>query len=130
MMNTKQQDIDTSALADFLTSDCNVVFAFIFGSYGAGIQKKKSDLDLAIYFKDPPEGMALFELINALSDMCGRDIDLVVMNNASPLLQHQVMKNRHPLIIKDLVLYRLFRERIIAAYDEYKYISGMSVYDR
>jgi len=129
-MKTQQKDIDFSALEEFLRSDCNVVFALIFGSYGAGRQKEKSDIDLAIYFEDPPEGMALFELSNALSDICGRDIDLVVLNSSSPLLQHQVMKNRHPLIIKDPLIYRRFRERVIVAYDEYKYISGMSMYDR
>ena len=61
-MNIKQKDIDFSALEEFLSSDCNVVFALIFGSYGAGRQKEESDIDLAIYFEDPPEGMALFEL--------------------------------------------------------------------
>lgn len=129
-MNTKQKNIDFSELKEFLRSDCNIVFALIFGSYGAGRQKEESDLDLAIYFENPPEGMALFELSNTLSDICGRDVDLVVLNNSSPLLQHQVMKNRHPLIIKDPTIYRQFRERVIVAYDEYKYISGMSVYDR
>lgn len=129
-MNIKQKDIDFSALEEFLRSDSNVVFALIFGSYGAGRQKEESDLDLAIYFKDPPEGIALFELSNNLSDISSRDIDLVVLNNSSPLLQHQVMKNRHPLIIKDPSIYRQFRERVIVAYDEYKFISGMSVYDR
>ncbi len=129
-MSTKQKHIDFSALVEFLRGDRNVVFALIFGSYGAGRQKEKSDLDLAIYFKNPPEGMVLFELSNTLSDICGRDIDLVVLNSASPLLQHQVMKSRQPLIIKDPTLYRQFRERVISAYDEYKYISGMSAYDR
>lgn len=129
-MNTKQKDTDLSALTEFLRSDCNVIFALIFGSYGAGTQKAKSDLDLAIYFEAPPEGMALFELSNTLSDICGRDVDLVVLNNASPLLQHQVFKNRHILTIKNSLIYRQFRERVIVSYDEYKYISGMSVYDR
>lgn len=115
-MKTKQKDIDFSALTEFLRIDRNVLFALVFGSYGAGTQKKESDLDLAIYFEDPPEGMALFELGNTLSDICGRDIDLVVLNDSSPLLQHQVMKQRHPLVIKDPELYRQFRERVIAAY--------------
>ncbi len=129
-MKTKLKDIDFSALTEFLRSDRNVLFALVFGSYGAGTQKEDSDLDLAIYFEAPPEGLALFELSNTLSDICGRDIDLVVLNDSSSLLRHQVMKNRRPLVIKDPELYRQFRERVITAYDEYKYISGMSVYDR
>lgn len=129
-VNAKQKDIDFPALEKFLRNDSNVIFALIFGSYGAGRKSDKSDLDLAIYFEDPPAGMALFKIRNSLSDICGRDIDLVVLNNSSPLLMHQVMKNRLPLIIKDPLRYRMFRERVIRAYDEYKFISGKSVYDR
>lgn len=129
-INIKQKEIDFLPLKEFLRNDPNVVFALIFGSYGAGEHKAKSDLDLAIYFEEPPRGMALFALSNTLSDIAGRDIDLVALNDASPLLLHQVMKKRRPLIIKDNLRYRDFRERVISKYDEYKFISGMSVYDR
>ncbi len=67
--------------------------------------------------------------INKLSDLTGRDVDLVILNNASALLRHQVMKYREPLIIKDRNEYIRFRERTISDYDE-AYISGMNVYVR
>ena len=114
----------------FLDKDQNVVFALIFGSYAEGRQKKASDIDIGIYFIQPPEGIKLLTLINVLSELAGREVDVVVLNNAPPFLKHQIMKNRVILTIKDMAVYAKFREKTISDYDEYKYISGMNVYDR
>lgn len=114
----------------FLGKDQNVVFALIFGSYAEGRQKKTSDIDIGIYFVQPPEGIKLLTLINVLSELAGREVDVVVLNNAPPFLRHQIMKNRVILTIKDMAVYAKFREKTISDYDEYKYISGMNVYDR
>lgn len=114
----------------FLDNDQNVVFALIFGSYAKERQKKASDIDIGIYFVQPPEGIKLLNLINVLSELAGREVDVVVLNNAPPFLRHQIMKNRVILTIKDMAVYAKFREKTISDYDEYKYISGMNVYDR
>jgi hypothetical protein len=119
-----------SELKEYLSKDDNVLFSFLFGSYASGKQKKRSDVDVAVYFKNSPCGNDLFGLINKLSDLCGADIDLIVLNTASPLLKHQVMKYGIALAIKDRHIYRKFRESVISAYDEYKFISGIMVYDR
>lgn len=117
-------------LKEFFVKDPNINFAFLFGSHCQGKQKKYSDIDTAIYFNSPPEGMDLLYLINTLSNLTGKDVDLVVLNNASVFLRHQVMKYGTSLIIKDMVNYRRFREKTISDYDEYKFISGMNRYDR
>jgi predicted nucleotidyltransferase len=117
-------------LKNFLDKDPNVIFALIFGSVATGKQKRGSDIDIGIYFIKPPDGLDLLDLMNVLSELTGREVDVVVLNNASAMLRHQVMKNRIVLTIKDMVLYRKFREKTISDYDEYKYIAGMNVYDR
>ena len=116
-------------LKEFMSDDQNVYFAFIFGSYVKGKQKKISDLDIAIYFKNPPGGVDLLYFINTLSDLTGKEIDLVTLNSASAFLRHQIMKYGIPLIIKDRDVYMRFREKTISDYDEYKFVSGMYVYD-
>jgi predicted nucleotidyltransferase len=117
-------------LKTFLESDPNIILAFMFGSRARGKQKKVSDIDIGIYFAEPPEGLDLLGFITMLSELAGRDVDVVVLNNASAFLRHQVMKNKINLTIKDKLVYRNFREKTISDYDEYKYISGMNVYDR
>jgi len=117
-------------LKEFLGDNPTVSFAFIFGSYVRGRHKKTSDLDMAIYFDTLPEGIDLLHLINTLSDLTGKEVDLVVLNTASAFLRHEVMRNGIPLIIKDRDTYRRFREKTISDYDEYKFVSGMNIYDR
>lgn len=115
-------------LKHFLENDPNVVFAVIFGSYATGKHKRDSDIDIGIYFAEPPEGLDLLDLIHRLSELTGRDADVVVLNKASAFLRHQTMKSRIALIIKDRTIYRRFREKTISDYDEYRYISGINAY--
>lgn len=116
-------------LKGYLLEVPNVQFAFVFGSNVKGKQRRDSDLDVAIFFNRPPEGLDLLHYVNRLSDVSGKEVHLVVLNNASPLLRHQVVKYGIRLIIKDEALYNRFREKTITDYDEYKYVSGMSIYD-
>jgi predicted nucleotidyltransferase len=112
-----------------LKKDANVEFGLLFGSQKAGRSRAGSDLDVAVYFKDPPEGMALLYYINALSEVTGVEIDLSVLNRASAFLRHQVFKTGVPLVIKNSVCYRRFREKTITDYQEFKFVSGMTDYD-
>lgn len=132
-MHKAIEEVQIEKVKNALADDPNVVFAILFGSRARGKTLKglqKSDIDLAVYFKNPPEGLALLDYISKLSDKVGDEIDLVVLNRASAFLRHQVMKERILLICKDQEIYRRFREKTISDYQEYKYISGMEKYDR
>jgi predicted nucleotidyltransferase len=116
-------------VADHLRKDANVDFGLLFGSQKTGKQKAGSDLDIAVLFKIPPEGMALLNYINTLSELTGTEIDLSVLNQASAFMRHQIFKTGVPLLIKDPVKYRKFREKTITDYQDFKYIAGMPTYD-
>ena len=124
------QDNTVIKIREFLVGDPNVLFAHLFGSAAAGRQRKGSDLDIGVLFKYPPRGLALLHFMSRLSELAGADVDLVVLNKASAFLRHQVMKQKVELTVKDRASYVKFREKTISDYDEYKYISGMSAYDR
>jgi predicted nucleotidyltransferase len=124
-------------IKEYLKEDPNVLFALLFGSIASAFDKgafatddliKAEDIDIGIYFKAPPEGLELLEYINNISNLVNENIDLVVLNRASPFLRHQIMKNRIVLVIKDRIAYRNFREKTISDYQEYRYISGMDRY--
>ncbi|RKX61421.1 MAG: hypothetical protein DRP34_05735 [Thermodesulfobacteriota bacterium] len=91
-------------IKDFLEKDPNIVFALVFGSAATGKLRKDSDIDVAIYVKNPVSGYELLSLMQKLT---------------SPLLRHQVMKNRKELFIKDFSVYSKFRENTIDDYQEY-----------
>lgn len=114
-------------LEKYLENEPNVVFAVMFGSEARGVHRKGSDIDIGIYFNKQPEGIELLQFVTLLSGLAGKDVDVAVLNTASAFLRHQVMKYKVPLIIKDKTIYRKFREKTISDYDEYKYISGLSI---
>jgi len=111
-----------------LDKDPNVRFALIFGSHARGRARIGSDLDLAVYFYRPPVGLDHLDLLSELSDLSGREVDLVVLNRASALLRHQVLKNRIPFCIKERSAYTRFREKAMADYDTYRYMAGGTVH--
>jgi predicted nucleotidyltransferase len=49
----------------------------IFGSFARGENKKGSDIDILVEFKDTPSLLALIRLENELSEILGTKVDLV-----------------------------------------------------
>ena len=118
-----------SGLRDLLSKDDNVLLAFIFGSIAANRQRNDSDIDVAVLYGNHPSGFEILHEIDKLSKSAGADVHLAILNNASPLLKHQVMKNKINLIVKDEKLFGKFRENVMSQYEEYKYVSGLGKYE-
>ncbi|MBC2694642.1 MAG: nucleotidyltransferase domain-containing protein [Desulfobacteraceae bacterium] len=108
----------------------NIMFALLFGSHAKACQRASSDLDIALFFKQPLSGLDFLYLINELSDYTKKEVDLVLLNSASVFLRHQVMKHSVRLLVRDMVIYRKFREQTITNYNTYKFVSGMGRYNR
>lgn len=117
-------------IKEFISIDDNIRFAILFGSFLTKEFNTKSDIDIAFYFNQYPKEIEFLYFLNKISEFIKKDIDVVILNMASSFLRHQVMKYGKPIIIKDRELYVKFREKTISDYDEYKYISGMDIYDR
>lgn len=71
----------------------------LFGSYAKGKEREKSEIDIGIYideelFNDSKKilDLQLEHMIN-LSDMFHKEVDLVILNDASPLLRHEVISD-------------------------------------
>ncbi len=129
-LNNKISNINISKLKNYLYNDDNVLLAFIFGSFISKRFSHKSDLDIAVLYEKPPAGFEILYEINKLSKIACIEVHLAILNYGTPLLKHQVMKNKINLVVKDENLFVKFRENVISGYDEYKYISGMNKYDR
>ncbi len=68
----------------------------IFGSYARGENKKKSDLDILVKFKDQIGLLKLVQIEQALSDSLGIPVDLITEN---ALKNPRLMKSiEHDLI--------------------------------
>ena len=115
-------------IKNFLEKDPNILFALAFGSAVTGKLTPESDIDVAIYVKEPISGYELLSLMQKLSSLVKKEVHIVVLNDATPLLRHQVMKNRKELFIKDFLTYSKFREKTIDDYQEYLDITGYLKY--
>jgi predicted nucleotidyltransferase len=83
-----------------------VLDAYLFGSWARGEAQAHSDVDVAVYI-DParapeaPFGYAA-ELTSVLMAALGmNDIDVVVLNQAPPLLYHRVLRDGLRLVARD-----------------------------
>lgn len=85
-----------------------VLEAYVFGSVARGEAQAHSDLDVAVYVTDaalaiPGFGYAA-ELGAELQQALGRpDVDIVVLNHATPLLYHRVLRDGVRVLSRDLV---------------------------
>jgi predicted nucleotidyltransferase len=93
-----------------------VRFAMIFGSRATDRPREDSDIDLGIYLDDSLSKRQRFDirvqLGNALLDLGQPDI--VVLNDAPPLLGHQALLGR-VLLIRDRVSYVRYCVKTLAA---------------
>ena len=86
--------------------DTPVVVAYLFGSHTVGRAGTESDYDIAVLFA-PEQSSAEYgrwrlKLIGRLSDVYHSDaIDLVILNDAPPLLRFEVIRVRHVLYNRD-----------------------------
>ena len=81
-----------------------VLFALLFGSHAGGRVYKESDVDVAVYLK---EGYSLDTVKKIWSDIEGivkKDVDIVVLNSASPLIAQAALKGKS-IVIKEQALY-------------------------
>ena len=75
-----------------LMEDRHILFAYLFGSFAQDTQRSDSDIDVAIYCDVIPSEMGQLDLAAHLMNITGRKVDLVVLNQAPPLLKFQVIK--------------------------------------
>jgi len=76
----------------FAKSNEVIAAAYVFGSSAAGKERRESDIDIAIMVRGSMGGFERVQLETELSNLLGKDIDLVVFSLASALLQHQILK--------------------------------------
>lgn len=93
----------------------------IFGSFANGKNRKDSDLDIGVLgLREIPFNDQI-KLINALSLVFDKNVDLSVLNNTNPLLLFQASKN--PILLygkrEDFLKFKLYAFRLYHDYAPY-----------
>ena len=94
-----QQKIIT--LTEFLVSNPNIVFAYLFGGLAKERQNPLSDIDVAVYIKNMKK-LDYIKLFGEITDMLGTDeLDLVILNTSPISLTGRILQNRKVLTDKN-----------------------------
>ena len=89
-------------LTEALAGMDNVLCAWLFGSHASGRATDRSDVDIGILVRREPDTQEFLNLQGRLQDALEMDeVDLVVLNSASPTLRFEAIKgelllNRDP----------------------------------
>jgi predicted nucleotidyltransferase len=84
-----------------------VLEAYLFGSAATGSAQAHSDVDVAVYLREPRPPASPFgyvaDLTTALMRGLGVNrVDVVVLNDAPPLLYHRVLRDGVRILARDL----------------------------
>lgn len=87
---------DTQILCDYFGDQAGVIAAFLFGSVARGEARPDSDIDIALLI-EPSAPKDPLRAARIASDVMGllqrSDVDVVVLNAASPVLKHRVARD-------------------------------------
>jgi len=87
-------------IGENLEANCNVVFAYVYGSYARGRAGRFSDLDIAVFLRDSGHE-SYMGLLSELPVDVDIEIDVRVLNDAPPLFRYNVIKEGVLLFVKD-----------------------------
>jgi len=114
-------------LKDYFNKKSFVEFAYLFGSFAREDFNNKSDIDLAILFKDDRLDNKL-QIIHELGKKLKRDIDIVSLNSIKNLyLLEDILNNN--VVLKDSakrVDFELLKAHQILDYKEFKRVLNAS----
>lgn len=121
LKNLMIKDI-TEVLKEYFRNKEEILLAFIFGSAVSSRLTKGSDVDVAVLFSKMPDFSEVLKITTDISETIGREVDIVVLNNSSPVIRMQVLKNGKLIKSIDNASYNNFFVRTVKEYDDLKYV--------
>jgi len=113
-------EIDARTIQNYFRTQQGVQAVFLFGSFAKGKNRPESDVDIAVLL-DPaiaPEDYLdrRLQLMGDLSSRLSREADVVILNEAGPVLTHQVLEQDRMLYETDHQKTTSFKARAMIQY--------------
>ncbi len=107
-----------------LAPRAEILDAYLFGSAATGSAQAHSDVDVAVYVAQPRPPSSAFgyaaDLAAALMQALGAPrVDVVVLNEAPPLLYHRVLRDGVRILSRDLRATTTREGRALSRYCDY-----------
>ncbi len=99
--------MEIEPLVALLAPRPEILEAYLFGSRGRGDASAHSDVDVAVYVDrtavpDAPFGYVAALTTEVIQALGRNDVDVVLLNDAPPLLYHRVLRDGRRLVSRDL----------------------------
>jgi len=114
-----------AAVRDALLADERVSAAILFGSAAKGVARASSDLDVALIARSAQKAAEIdaqyLDLVGRLTSAAGRDVHLVLLDHAEPVLGRQAFLGARVLFDRDPSRTADVLERILVEYFDGEY---------
>jgi predicted nucleotidyltransferase len=113
-----------SVVEDLFSQYDQIQIAYLYGSYAKGNQTEFSDIDIGIVLEREFKETSLYfaKLASKIEKTFNYkiNIDLVILNNATPRFLYQVIKNRKVFYFKDETFKDEFELKVLNSYFDIK----------
>ncbi|MGQ9583942.1 MAG: type VII toxin-antitoxin system MntA family adenylyltransferase antitoxin [Anaerolineae bacterium] len=116
--------VDQGGMCTYFATQSDVVVAYLFGSVAQGRANAQSDVDVAVLLEGDLSEHAFVErqldLMLALDNYADREVQVTLLNRASPLLAYQVTRYGVLLYERDRLERLAFEVRAMKVYFDVK----------
>lgn len=105
-------------IKEFFRGLPDIIAVYLYGSMVTGRIHSESDIDIAVLFdrKGIPTSVQLLDLQTDLAEILKMEVDLVCLNEVSPILQRQVISKGKQMVVNNQHQLNQF---IIRSYTDY-----------
>ncbi len=115
-------------LTHYLAEQSDIDVAYLFGSQVSGSARHESDIDIALLFNagQIPKTERKLEVEDNLTSLLKAKLDIVILNNSSPVIRMQVLKKGRKVFDRDHKAFINFFVRTIKEYDDLKRVRSIN----
>ncbi len=109
-------------LINYFKNKPYVVSVTLFGSFARNTATDKSDVDIAVFFERGhiPDPFKLIAMREEISELLHKDVDLVCLNTASPIIGMEAYQSGKLLLNKNARAYAKYHTDLFVDYAELK----------
>lgn len=90
-------------IKEYLKEKAGIAAVYLYGSAASGRVQAGSDIDIALLYKrgEEPDHNKRLQIEDHLTSVLKREVDLLVLNDASPIIRMQVLKKGIKVLERD-----------------------------